>query len=316
LACCSSQTELKELTMPVIDRSKPILVFLAAGVQGGAVVQEAITRGLKVRALVRNPTLSKRHPRDVEYVAGDLVDTGSLRTACQGIDHAVLQIPTGPGDIMRAQALNAITAFTLTGLRSFVLKLASASRELPCEEPGFVANQMVEDVARSFGMPYSVVRPTMYLDNLLKPSARAEIMEAGVFAPPVAEGQRIAWTSAEDCARATLILLEKGSVGGEHLIAGPESLTGGELAARVGAGLGRTVRYRAQPIEAFEHEVDIAMGKGSGRLIASKFRYFASHPQEADEILAGPFKMQSGLEGFTPLDVETWVRRHRNRFDI
>ncbi len=37
-----------------IDRSKPILVFLAGGVQGSAVVRAALARGLQVRALVRD----------------------------------------------------------------------------------------------------------------------------------------------------------------------------------------------------------------------------------------------------------------------
>ncbi len=37
-----------------IDRSKPILVFLAEGVQGSAVVRATLARGLRVRALVRD----------------------------------------------------------------------------------------------------------------------------------------------------------------------------------------------------------------------------------------------------------------------
>jgi len=302
--------------MSVINRSKPILVFLASGVQGGAVVRAALARGLKIRALVRDYTRvsSGLTVSGVERVEGDLGNAASLAAACAGINHAVLQVPIGPAEAMLSQAQNALAAFAEAGVRSFILKLASASRVAPCEEPSFIANRMIEDTARAFDMPFAIVRPTMYLDNLLKPSARAEIMTEGVFAPPIPASQRIAWTSADDCAEAALTLLERGAMGGDHRIAGPESLTGDELAACVSAGLGRTIRYRAQSLEDFEGEVDAAMGTGVGRRVASKFRYFAEHADEADAILAQPYTSQSGLEGFQATDVETWVRAHRQAF--
>lgn len=54
--------------MSVIDRSKPILVFLAARVQGGAIVRAALLRGLKVRALVRDRYSASAEP--VRYRTG------------------------------------------------------------------------------------------------------------------------------------------------------------------------------------------------------------------------------------------------------
>jgi len=215
---------------------------------------------------------------------------------------------------MRAHVENALSASRSCGLTSVILKLASASRRAPCEEPSFVANAMIEDRVRQSGLPFAIVRPTMYLDNLLKPSARQEIVEQGVFMPPIAASQRIAWTSAEDCAEAAVMLLERGVYGGDHRVAGPDSLTGDELANRIGAGLGRSVSYRAQPLGEFERDVDAAMGPGVGRRVASKFYYFARHQDEAEAILAAPFARLPGLEHFQTRDVETWVRRHREDF--
>lgn len=301
--------------MSVIDRSKPILVFLAAGVQGGAVVRAALSRGLNVRALVRDRTrVPALNLPGIELAEGDLRDVVSLEAATAGVNHAVLHIPLGSSDTMTMQAENALAAFAAAGMRSFILKLTSASRPMPCEEPSFVANQMIEDAARRSGLPFATVRPTMYLDNLLKPSARTEIIEQGVFAPPIPAGQRIAWTSADDCAEAALMLLERGAMGGDHRIAGPESLTGDELAVHVSDGLGRPVIYRGQPLDQFEREVDATMGAGVGRRVASKFRYFAAHPDDADTILADHFGPQAGLEGFMPTDVKTWARAHRADF--
>lgn len=301
--------------MSAIDRSQTILVYLTNGVQGGAVVRAAFRRGIKVRALVRSRTRSHALAAlGVDLVEGDLHDPTSLRAASAGIAHAVLQIPIGSQDDMRVAADNALSASRACGLTSVVLKLASASRPACCPEPSFVANATIEDMVRRSGLHFAIVRPTMYLDNLLKPSARMEIAEHGVFAPPISASQRIAWTSADDCADAALTLLERGAYGGDHRIAGPNSVSGEELAARITAGLGHRVVYRAQPLDEFEREVDAAMGPGTGRRVASKFRYFAEHRDEADAMLSGPFEPQPGLEGFRPTSIEDWVRRHRSDF--
>ncbi|BFO54960.1 MULTISPECIES: NmrA family NAD(P)-binding protein [Comamonadaceae] len=291
-----------------------VLVYLAAGVQGSAVVRAALARGFRVRAMVRDPARVPEHPSaGVEWVRADLDDLASLREACIGVRHAVVRIPTGPAGTMASQAGRAAIALAAAGLRSVVLALASASRPAPCAEPGFVGNALVEEALRRAGLAFATVRPTMYLDNLLKPSARQEIAGAGIFAPPIASSQRIAWTSVDDCARAAIALLERGGTG-DHRIAGPQSLGGDGLAACIAAGLGRPVAYRAQSIDAFEREVDAAMGPGMGRRIASKFRYFEAHPEEADAILARPFTPGRGLEDFVPTDALTWVRLHRGDF--
>ncbi|MGZ9723373.1 NmrA family NAD(P)-binding protein [Rhizobium miluonense] len=69
--------------MFIIDKSQPILVYLAGGVQGGAVVRAALRHGFKVRALVRNP---KRVPAlaalGIELAESDLRDPASPMPCC------------------------------------------------------------------------------------------------------------------------------------------------------------------------------------------------------------------------------------------
>ena len=289
--------------------SGPILVFLANGTQGSAVARVARERGHVARGLIR--TRSGDSARDA--VIGDLDDPVSLVTAAEGCGHAVLQVPTGEQPAMVRQIGNALDALRHAGVRSIVLKLASASRPAPCDEPSFVANAAVEALVRSAGIPFAIVRPTMYLDNLLKPSARADIAERGVFSPPIASDQRIAWTSVDDCALAAVMLLEQDRYGGDHLVSGPESVTGDEFAVRLSAGLGRPIVYHADPLDVFERDVDAAIGPGMGRRIASKFRYFREHPDEADQILA-TVQEQGVLPGFTPTSIEVWARQRSRLF--
>lgn len=293
--------------MPV---SGPILAFLANGIQGSAVVRAARRRGHVVRPLIR--TRSGDSLSDA--VIGDLDDPVSLSAAAQDCAHAVLQVPTGEEAVMVRRVANAIEALRHAGISSIVLKPASASRPGPCAEPSFAANAAVEAFVRDAGIPFAIVRPTMYLDNLLKPSARADIAERGIFSPPIANGQRIAWTSVDDCALAAILLLEQDRYGGDHVVSGPESVTGDELAVRLSAGLGKPIAFRAEPLDAFERDVDAAMGPGMGRRIASKFRYFHEHPVDADRILA-TVQEAGSIPGFTPTDIAAWARQRCRLFE-
>lgn len=233
--------------------------------------------------------------------------------AAQGCAHAVLQVPTADAPVMIRQTSNAFDALRHAGVRSMVFKLARASRPAPCAEPSFVANAAVEAMVPRAGIPFAIVRPTMYLDNLLKPSARADSAERGIFSPPIANGQRIAWTSTDDCALAAILLLEQDRCGDDHLVCGPESVTGDELTDRLSLGLGRRIAYHAEPLEHFERDVDAAMGPGVGRRIASKFRYFIDHADDADRILATTQALGS-IPGFVPTSIETWARQRRDCF--
>lgn len=291
--------------MPV---SGPILVFLGNSIRGSAIVRAARQRGHVARALIR----TRLSDSSGDAVIGDLNDPASLAVAARGCAHAVLQVPTGEEMTMVRQGENAIKALRHTGMRSIVLMLASASRPAPCAEPSFVANHAIEALARDGGIRSAVVRPTMYLDNLLKPSARADIAERGIFSPPIAGGQRIAWTSADDCALAAIMMIEQ-DCDGDRLVTGPERVTGDELAERLSAGLGKPILYRAEPLDRFEREANAAMGEGIGRRVASKFRYFHEHPDDADRILA-TVQEPGSIPGFTPTSIEAWMRQRCRLF--
>lgn len=296
-------------------RSRPVLVFLADGVQGAAVVRAALRHGLSVRALVRRPSLSRwSGVAGVETVAGDLDDAASLRDACRGAGAAVLHFPSGTPEAMRRRARDAASAARTEGIGAVILRLSSASRPAPCTEPSFLANQAAEEEVRRSGLPVAVVRPTFYLDNLLRPATRAEIVETGIFSLPVTEDRKVAWTSVDDCAEAALRLLARGPSGGDHRIAGPRAVSGPDLAGLLTQCLARPVRYRAEPVAEFEQAVEAARGGGMGARIGSKFRYFADHAEEMREILAEPFRPQAELAGFEPRDPADWLMRHRTAF--
>jgi NAD(P)H dehydrogenase (quinone) len=135
-----------------MNKEKPILVYSANGVQGGAVVRQAVRQGYKVRALVRNPEKSGRLKElGVEIVAIDLQQGAQLRDAHRGIEYVVLQMPLGVPSQMEPLVSNAIEAIQANGVKGVVVKTGSGKPAFASDVPAFALNQLIEDKLRDAG---------------------------------------------------------------------------------------------------------------------------------------------------------------------
>src|SRR5262245_17874008 len=136
---------------------KRILVYLANGVQGGAVARQAIARGHAVRALVRDP--SKSDPLvglGAEIVQADLQQPDTLIAAHRDVDHVVLQIPLGPPAQTINLVENAIAAVKSNRIESLIVKMASARPSIQTDEPSFVANEIIFEKIRQSGLRFAI----------------------------------------------------------------------------------------------------------------------------------------------------------------
>jgi uncharacterized protein YbjT (DUF2867 family) len=209
---------------------------------------------------------------------------------------------------------NAIAAIKAAGVRGVVVKMASASPTTRTDEPGFAGNRIIEEKMRGSGLPFSIIRPTMYLDNLLRPETRAGIAGKGILVLPVSPAQQIAWTCADDAARAALALLDNEAFGVDCLISGPESVDGEGLARAFSEALKRDVKFQSLPLDALERQVDAAMGAGTGKRVSAKLRFFEAHPDEAERMLSPSFQPCRALSGFVPTAIPAWAADHRSSF--
>ena len=299
-----------------MHKEKRILVYLANGVQGGAVTRQAINRGFSVRALVRDPGRSDRlRELGVEVAAGDLESGAGLHEAHHGIDYVVLQMPLGVPSQMGPLIDNAIDAIKASGVKGVVVKVGSGNPAIPADVPAFVLNQIIEEKMRDSRIPFSIVRPTMYLDNFLRPDTREGIRRDGVIVYSLPARQKIAWTSADDAAKAALTLLENEIFGGEYVVSGGEAVDGESLALAFSKALKRDIRFQSLPLEPFEHSVDLVSKAGMARRLAmATLRFIEAHPDEASWFLSRPFSPSPQLRDFHPASIENWVTEHRLLF--
>jgi uncharacterized protein YbjT (DUF2867 family) len=291
-----------------MNKEKRILVYLANGVQGSAVARHAVSRGFTVRGLVRNPGKSDQLRKlGVEIMVGDLQDRASLDQAHRGMDYVVLQIPLDVPSQTAPLVDNAIAAIKMSGGKGVVVKMGSGKPAIQTDVPAFVLNQMIEEKMRASRVPFSIVRPTMYLDNFLRPDIRNGICKNGVIVYPLPIRQKIAWTSTDDAADVALTLVETETFRGDHIVSGVRAVDGHGLALAFSAALKRDIRFQSLPLIPTELGAEMGGAPIGRRLAVATLRFVEQHPDLASAFLSRPFDPSPQLRNFSPATIETWV---------
>jgi uncharacterized protein YbjT (DUF2867 family) len=215
-----------------------ILITGATGDVGSRVVESLIQRGIRPRVYVRSA--GKAHclfGDPVDVFTGDLADPLALRAALEDTDSLFL-LNSGP-QIPALDAL-AATASKEAGV-SHIVKLSSIDVEQSLAIGAW--HEQGEAAIRASGIPFTFVRPTGFMSNLLNwaPSIKAE----GVIRTCTGEGRRAFIHSTDIAAVAVEALMTRNYMGESLAITGPEAVTFAEAAAKIGAVIGMTVRYEA-----------------------------------------------------------------------
>ncbi len=234
-----------------MSEKRIVFVTGATGQQGGAAVDALLQRGHRVIALTRNPDSDRAKAlagRGVKIVTGDFTDPSSLASAARGADTAyAMSTPfeAGTADETK-QGIALVDALKAAGIGHIVFgSVASADKATGI--PHFDSKFEVEKHLASLGVPYSIVAPVYFMDNLLSPWGLPALKEGKVAAAMPAERplQQIAVSDIGAFA-AALIERREAMFGKRYDIAGDE-LTGHQAAAIVAKASGREIRYEGFP---------------------------------------------------------------------
>lgn len=215
-----------------------LLITGATGDVGAKVVRQLLLGGYRLRLLVRNAARARALFGDeVELCIGDLADPVSLETACRDMEAAFL-VSSGPTIPVLDSRM--ATAARREGLRLLV-KLSSLDAEENLAIGSWHA--LGEAAIRAAGIPFTFVRPTGFMSNLLAwaPSIQAE----GVVRSSTGNGRRPFIHSADIASVVVRCLTSEAHVGQCLAITGPEALSFPEISSRIGRQLGQTVRFEA-----------------------------------------------------------------------
>ncbi len=224
-----------------------ILVTGATGRQGGALARTLLKRGHKVRAFTRKPSspAAKELKRlGAELIAGSFDDRRSLEKAVTLAD-AVFAVTTpyeaGPEAEKRQGIAVGIAAWT-AGVKHLVYtSVAGANRSTGI--PHFDSKYEVEQYIQSLGVPFTIIAPVTFMDNVLGPSSLKELQQ-GRLTMALPQSRNIQQIVVEDIANFAAFVLEnrKRFLGARIDIASDE-LTGAQSAELLSRAIGKRIDY-------------------------------------------------------------------------
>lgn len=156
--------------------TRTILVTGATGQQGGSTARHLLADGWQVRALVRNPSSPAAQELarlGAELVQGDMDDRRSLDEAVRGaygvfsVQPALIPPDFAENELQRG--LDVAEAAHEAGVGHLVYaSVASADRETGI--PHWDIKWQIEQRIRALGIPATVLRPVMFMENHADPT--------------------------------------------------------------------------------------------------------------------------------------------------
>ncbi|NJK34282.1 MAG: NmrA family NAD(P)-binding protein [Oscillatoriales cyanobacterium SM2_2_1] len=260
-----------------------ILVYGANSAQGIPVVKQLLKEGYPVRVFVRDRDKAKSlFSESVEVATGTLEDKDSLKRANEGIDRVFLVLPIECRfDVAITQGFNVIDAARDAEVELLVFNASGSIPKQTTNAIAFETKRNVEQYLHKSGVPYIILRPTIYMDNLTAPWSIPSIVHQSVVAYPLPPDIKISWISLDDTATFAIAALKRPELAGSTFdIGGAEAVNGREIAERFTKVLNRPFTYQQIPIDGFEQGLNQAFGEPMGTEIAKIYRWRDAHPED------------------------------------
>jgi uncharacterized protein YbjT (DUF2867 family) len=246
-----------------------ILVAGATGHVGGTVCRMLVERGAAVRALVR-PTsapdkLAALGELGVELATGDLREPETLAAACAGV-RAVVSTASASG---APAADNTVANVDGDGQRALVeaakaanvtqFVFVSFSGNLKVDMPLHASKRAVEQRIRTSGMPFTILRPTAFMEVWLSPLVGFDVANGSVTI--FGEGAApISYISLGDVAAFCVAAIDHAAARNATIeLGGPEAITQLEAVRLAEDVTGRSMRLQHVPREALHEQYTAAV---------------------------------------------------------
>jgi nucleoside-diphosphate-sugar epimerase len=257
----------------------------ATGFVGQALIDRALADGLAVQALARKPQAPRR---GVEWVRGDLDDTGALIRLVGGAE-AVIHVAglvnaSDVADFERcnvAGTLAMIEAAIAAGVPRLVFVSSLSAREPALSAYG-ASKRRAERLVRASALDWTIVRPPAIYGP--RDDGLFELFRAAKWGMvPTPRQGKASVIHVDDLARLLLALIPGGEAVTHRCFEPDDGKRGGwdhyELARAIGWAVGRRPFVLGLSRRAMERaaRVDMALRRGKAKLTLDRASYF-SHP--------------------------------------
>jgi uncharacterized protein YbjT (DUF2867 family) len=226
------------LAIANLEDGRPMwLISHATGTLGQAVSRAADARGHELRLLVPQGLKAPPDMADKETVGVVVPNPSALAPMFEGVDRAVLSAPMGPA--LPEWHGSLAKAARAAGVRQVVQVTASGA---DVRSPMRIFRWLgeAEERVRAAGINAIVLRPTLYMQTLLKHSPR--LCSCSTIEAPF-RAARWPMVDVRDVAEIAVKLLESDAPAGVHELTGPQAYDYFEIAKLVSKVIGRRVEY-------------------------------------------------------------------------
>lgn len=251
-----------------------VLMVGATGENASLVVPELKQRGVTVRALVRNASKSDaaRQQGADEIAIGDLQNRDSLRAAAAGVDGVFHINPVfTPDEAELGVAM--VESAKAVGVHKFVF--SSVIHPSISKLTNHAAKRPVEEALYESGMEFTVLQPTMFMQNLN--GSWNTVLEQGRFSLPYSKQAKASYVDYRDVAEVAALALTGDQLGyGTFELCAPGMVDRVELAAMMSEAIGHPIESAELPFDEWAtaaHIPDGLIREGFRRMYANYDQY-------------------------------------------
>jgi uncharacterized protein YbjT (DUF2867 family) len=282
-----------------------ILVTGASGNAGGAVMNELIKGNASFRAMYRSPEDARKAPAGVSTVIADFSSRESMQDALIGVESVYLVCSPIPA-LVELES-KAIDVCRERGIRHLVLNSALGAADYPKSFPAW--HRTVEDKLRASGLPFTILRPNSFMQNVVSFFAPS-IREQGAFFAAMGNA-RTSYLDLRDVASvvARVLASPEEHLGKTYELNGPEAVTYAELGDRIAHVCDRSARFVDIP-ETAQRASMLGMGMPAwlvDALLDLQRYYTNGQGGEVTEVLPQ-------LLGRPPVAIDSFLEEFRDSF--
>jgi uncharacterized protein YbjT (DUF2867 family) len=238
----------------MVANKRKILVTGATGQQGGALARLLLQKKHEVYALIRNtepesPKAQNLRNLGAKLIKGDLDDPESLEQATNGVNSVFLMgtwVEVGTeGETRRGKMMVDIAKEKKI---EHLVYSSVVNADKNTGIPHFESKYKVEQHIKNSGIPYTIIGPTFFMDNLLSYSRAG--LQQGQLALPLSPSLILQQSALENIAEFFALVLERrNSFLGKRIDIASDELTGEQAAKVLSYESRRKISYVQIPLE-------------------------------------------------------------------
>lgn len=240
----------------MVTSKRKILVIGATGQQGGELARLLLQKKHEVYALTRNtesesPKAHNLRNLGAKLIKGDLDNPDSLEQATNGVDSVFLMGTwTEDGTEGETRRGKMMTDIAKEQNVAHLVYSSVVNADKNTGIPHFESKYKVEQHIKNCGIPYTIIGPTFFMENLLSYSLMNEGLQQGQLALPLSPSRILQQSALKNIAEFSALVLERrNSFLGKRIDIASDELTGEQAANVLSDELRRKIRYVQVPLE-------------------------------------------------------------------